>query len=205
MPNVNLARKPSTDTTAGEASFRDAFPAGIVLPYAGSTAPDGWLLCDGAAINRTTYARLFAAISTTYGIGDGASTFNLPNTQGVFLRGAGSQTISSLTYTATRGTTQNDATAKKGLAATTSGTDGNHTHRIFTNASTTDRVNIGTGGSLPGWALVTNLSANTGAYNMFAPPNAWDGYDPAHGHAITVSGDTETRPANIGMNHIIKI
>jgi microcystin-dependent protein len=44
-----------------------------------ATAPTGWLLCNGAAVNRTTYAALFAVISTTFGIGDGATTFNLPN------------------------------------------------------------------------------------------------------------------------------
>lgn len=56
---------------------------GIVLPYAGTTAPpDGFLLCDGRAVSRTTYASLFAVISTQYGAGDGSTTFNLPNLVG---------------------------------------------------------------------------------------------------------------------------
>ena len=53
--------------------------AGFMAPFAGTTAPDGWLICDGSAVSRTDYARLFAAIGTTYGEGDGNSTFNLPN------------------------------------------------------------------------------------------------------------------------------
>lgn len=53
--------------------------AGFVSSFAGSTVPDGWLVCDGSAISRTTYARLFAAIGTTYGAGDGSTTFNLPD------------------------------------------------------------------------------------------------------------------------------
>jgi len=57
-------------------------PAGVVLPYAGSTAPTGWLLCYGQAVSRTTYAALFAAISTAYGTGDGSTTFNLPDLRG---------------------------------------------------------------------------------------------------------------------------
>lgn len=57
------------------------FQPGIVLPFAGSTAPSGWLRCDGAAVSRTTYAKLFAVIGTTYGAGDGSTTFNLPNLQ----------------------------------------------------------------------------------------------------------------------------
>lgn len=59
-----------------------ATPSGVVTPFAGATAPTGWLMCNGAAISRTTYADLFAVISTTYGVGDGSSTFNLPNLNG---------------------------------------------------------------------------------------------------------------------------
>ena len=57
-------------------------PAGIVMPFAGSTAPHGYLLCDGSAVSRTDYADLFTAIGTTYGAGDGSTTFNLPNLSG---------------------------------------------------------------------------------------------------------------------------
>lgn len=56
--------------------------AGAVMPTAGATAPTGWLLCDGAAVSRTTYSALFAAISTYYGAGDGSTTFNVPNIKG---------------------------------------------------------------------------------------------------------------------------
>ncbi|QKN87915.1 putative tail fiber protein [Acinetobacter phage vB_AbaP_Alexa] len=55
---------------------------GTVLDFAGTTAPDGWLLCFGQAVSRTTYANLFAAIGTTYGAGDGSTTFNLPDCRG---------------------------------------------------------------------------------------------------------------------------
>lgn len=61
--------------------------AGIVLPYAGSVAPDGYILCDGSAISRTTYSKLFTAIGTTYGAGDGSTTFNVPNLKGRTLIG----------------------------------------------------------------------------------------------------------------------
>lgn len=62
-------------------------PAGTVNPYAGSTAPTGWLLCAGQAVSRTTYADLFSAISTTYGSGDGSTTFNLPDLRGRTIAG----------------------------------------------------------------------------------------------------------------------
>ena len=52
---------------------------GTIQTYGGNTAPDGWLICDGSAISRTLYAELFAVIGTTYGVGDGSTTFNIPN------------------------------------------------------------------------------------------------------------------------------
>ena len=61
--------------------------AGEVKPYAMTTAPAGWLKCNGAAISRTTYADLFLAIGTVYGVGDGSTTFNLPDLRGEFIRG----------------------------------------------------------------------------------------------------------------------
>lgn len=57
-------------------------PTGSLISYAGSSAPTGYLLCYGQAVSRTTYANLFSAISTTYGVGDGSTTFNLPDLRG---------------------------------------------------------------------------------------------------------------------------
>jgi hypothetical protein len=57
-------------------------PTGVLNPYAGATAPAGWLLCFGQAISRTVYSTLFTAIGTTYGVGDGSTTFLLPDMRG---------------------------------------------------------------------------------------------------------------------------
>ena len=57
-------------------------PIGAIEMFSGSTAPEGYLFCQGQAVSRTTYAELFAAIGTTYGTGDGSTTFNLPNLKG---------------------------------------------------------------------------------------------------------------------------
>lgn len=56
-----------------------AVPVGMMAPYAADTPPEGWLVCDGSAVSRTTYSALFAKIGTKYGSGDGSKTFNLPN------------------------------------------------------------------------------------------------------------------------------
>jgi hypothetical protein len=59
---------------------------GTISPYAGTLAPANWLLCDGSAVSRTTYSALFAVISTTYGVGDGSTTFNLPEFVGTYTK-----------------------------------------------------------------------------------------------------------------------
>jgi microcystin-dependent protein len=61
-------------------------PPGTILPFAGTTAPAGWLLCDGSAVSRTVYSVLFSKISTNFGNGDGSTTFHLPDMRGRFER-----------------------------------------------------------------------------------------------------------------------
>lgn len=57
-------------------------PAGIIMPFAGTVAPENYLFCDGSAVSRTTYATLYAVIGDTFGAGDGSTTFNLPDLSG---------------------------------------------------------------------------------------------------------------------------
>jgi microcystin-dependent protein len=86
-------------------------PTGSVQMFAGTTEPTGWLWCRGLAVSRTTYAALFAVIGTTYGTGDGTTTFKLPDVQNITPYGANSstRTISSVVHPATPlGTTHND-------------------------------------------------------------------------------------------------
>lgn len=84
-----------------------ALPAGAVMAFAMNTAPTGWLACNGAAVSRSTYSALFSAVSTTYGNGDGSTTFNLPDLRGYFVRGSG--TNSDGTAAGTFGAKQADA------------------------------------------------------------------------------------------------
>lgn len=75
--NISIAT-----TTAGT-----AVPAGIIVPFAGTSVPTFWMECNGSAISRTTFAALFAAIGETYGAGNGTTTFNIPDLRGEFMRG----------------------------------------------------------------------------------------------------------------------
>lgn len=79
----------STEKTALQGQISKAVPAGTVIAFAANKAPDGFLLCNGAAVSRTTYAALFSAIGTTYGAGNGSSTFALPNLTDKFIQGSG--------------------------------------------------------------------------------------------------------------------
>lgn len=74
-------------TAEVNAAIAAAMPSGAVLPFAMSSAPTGWLKCSGQAVSRATYSALFSAIGTTFGSGDGSTTFNLPNLRGEFVRG----------------------------------------------------------------------------------------------------------------------
>ena len=62
-------------------------PSGTMIAFAGKSVPDGWLLCNGALVSRTTYAKLFAAIGTAWGAGDGRTTFKLPDADGRVMQG----------------------------------------------------------------------------------------------------------------------
>lgn len=82
----NLLMTPQTTKLLVE-SLNLRVPAGTLIPYIGTTVPTGYLLANGAEVSRTKYADLFAAIGTKFGVGDGATTFGLPNMNGRFIEG----------------------------------------------------------------------------------------------------------------------
>lgn len=80
----------STTTTSAAASTATAPPAGAIIAYGGLDsipAPTGWLFCDGSTVSRITYAALFVNIGTTFGVGDGSTTFGLPDLRGRVIAG----------------------------------------------------------------------------------------------------------------------
>jgi microcystin-dependent protein len=97
--NLSISSSMITDGTISTADIADGAitaakiassavtPAGIVSPFAGTTAPSGWLLCDGQLASRTIYSGLYAAIGDTYGAGDGSTTFNVPDLRGRVIAG----------------------------------------------------------------------------------------------------------------------
>jgi microcystin-dependent protein len=86
------APEDNTPYNRQDGGWVSAFPntSGLISAFGGTSAPTGWLACDGSAVSRTTYSDLFSAIGTTWGVGDGSTTFNVPDLRGAFLRGSGS-------------------------------------------------------------------------------------------------------------------
>lgn len=88
------------DTTSGAWRFAQTqpggVPAGSIMPWGGSTAPSNWLICDGSAVSRETYGTLFAVIGTSYGAGNGTTTFNLPDLRGRIPVGRNAGTFGTL-------------------------------------------------------------------------------------------------------------
>lgn len=180
-------------------------PIGALMPYAASTAPNGWLLCDGSAISRTTYSALFAVISTTYGVGDGATTFNVPNLKGKVVVGFNSAETEFDALAETGGTkTHTLSTDEVASHAHTTDSQGVHSHDGATGAGTAhghavtegthshfvDKYDsVGSGGiSLTARdAATTDLNTPTGG-----------------GHAHTVASEsahTHTVPSQSGHTH----
>lgn len=85
--DTTLQNNINAEATARANADSSIMPAGSIIVTAGSTAPTGWLLCNGALVSRSTYATLFATIGTTYGAGDGSTTFGLPNLLGKVIAG----------------------------------------------------------------------------------------------------------------------
>lgn len=164
-------------------------PTGAVMPFAMNSAPNGWLAANGAAVSRTTYAGLFTAIGTTYGTGDGSTTFNVPDLRGYFVRGAG--TNANGTASGSFGAKQDSEFQSHAHTASTD-TSGGHTHSFSGHVSATTFAFSGGGGDS---AVGTPLKS--------ASNTASSG---SHSHIVTISatGGTETRPANIALLYCIK-
>jgi microcystin-dependent protein len=168
-----------------------ASPIGSVVMYSSSIAPSGWLVCNGNAVSRTTYAGLFAIISTTYGVGDNSTTFNLPDFRGVFPKGSGTTSraagkdANGNYYDSTLGTYY---------------TDKLQGHRFFIGNSGWDAYNDygqTSSGGLSSSSSLTELSKNSGnrLYAQTITDNGTNG--------TPRTGNT-TEPQSVSINFIIK-
>ena len=187
---------PSAAQDAATKSYVDAglaalttVPSGSMFIWPTVTSPTGWLICNGSAISRTTYAALYAVIGTTYGVGDGSTTFNLPD-----LRGRSPFGVSGSYALASTGGSADAVVVSHTHTATSTVTDPGHTHSITgsnDNVQTSNVVVMGRGSGSPQTAN-TN-TATTGI--TVATSNASSG----------VSGTGANLSPYLAINFIIKV
>lgn len=179
----------------------DYVPTGTVLPFAGTTAPTDYLLCYGQAVSRTTYAGLFAVIGTTYGAGDGSTTFNLPDLRGRVIAGQddmGGTSANRLTNQsggvdgdtlgATGGAETHTLTEAQmpshthGSGTLATGSAGSHSHTLADNAwAGTKNDGGGSPGSINVGTAATQSTNSAGAHtHTITGSTASAGSDAAH-------------------------
>lgn len=152
-------------------------PAGAILPFGGSIAPAGYLLCDGSAVSRTTYADLFAVVGTSFGSGNGSTTFTLPDFRGRFLRGVDGGAGRDEDR-ATRTAMSAGGGAGDSIGSIQPDSFASHVHTYATAA----------GASFNG---LNNFPTFAGGGNSFS-------------NSTPATGGSETRPENANVQYIIK-
>lgn len=178
-------------------------PAGSVIPYAGSSAPSGYLLCYGQAVSRTTYAALFSAISTTYGVGDNSTTFNVPDLRGRVVAGQddmGGSSANRLTGL-TDGVDGDTLGGAGGLESTT--LTALHIPELTGTTNTTGAHTHTTSGTISGGG--SSVDTNNGGGNITSTTSSSNG---DHSHTVTVNAGTAAAHNNVQptliLNYIIK-
>jgi len=190
---------------SGNLSFTalpQAVPTGSVHMMATTTAPSGYLKCNGAAISRSTYAALFAIIGTAHGAGDGSSTFNVPDLRGEFVRGwDDSRGIDSGRNFATSQGDQNKQHNHSG-SATTSISPSAHNH-VFPGDDQFANAN-----GIGGWTNRTTADFNYDAKSQSGNGKVYRTSDATISASTSVTinndGGSEARPRNVAMMYVIK-
>lgn len=169
-----------------------AIPAGVIVPFGGEVEniPSGWLLCDGSEISRTDYPNLYDAVGVCWGIGDGATTFNLPDMRGMFLRGVS-------------GESGNDEDAEERLVLNDNG--GNTGNNVGSYQGDAIRNITGSFNGVENQSMVI-----TGAFYQLddqgigTSRSDWDNHFIGFDASRMVPVGNDNRPKNVYVNYIIK-
>lgn len=190
---VNLTAGTAATDAAAVSNVTNAFPIGMMVAYGGPTAPSLWLLCDGTAVNRTTYSALFAVIGTSFGAGNGTTTFNLPDMRDKYPIGKSGTVALGASVGSNNAIVVSHNHSIDPPSTTTS--QDTHNHTYADTISSGGDVVLGAG--VQYW---TDTSANTG--------------NDTHDHTVNIaafdsstegsSGTNANRPASVGVNWIIR-
>lgn len=167
-----------------DSAVQSSTPSGAVAFFARNSAPTGWLKANGAAVSRTAYASLFAAIGTTFGAGDGSTTFNLPDMRGEFPRG----------WDDGRG-----VDSGRGFGTAQAGQNALHSH-------TGSAIANGAHQHTFAGANVNGRFTATGSPGMYADSVGTTDSAGSHTHSLSIdgSGGSEARPRNVALLACIK-
>jgi microcystin-dependent protein len=174
----------SDAATVGQISSSSTGFSGEIRMYGGSSAPTGWLLCDGSAVSRTTYATLFGIIGTTFGTGDGSTTFNLPNFTDNVPMGKGANAV---------GATVGSATHAHSIT---------HEHSTYITQRTNNQLAVGNTGNV-GAATPTSQTVATFAGNGTTGTSDWN-WQKTHTLDTANSGSASTIQPSLVISFIIK-
>ena len=205
------ASDPTTDNQAVRKSYVDQIiPAGVITQYAGSSAPSGWVFCDGTAYSRTnpTYTRLFAAIATNYGVGDGATTFNVPDLRGRFSVGRNASDASFDVLAETGGTKTESLTTAQipshthGVGTYAVSSAGDHAHTNTFSLSTAAAHSHTYSGTTPsGGTHIHTWDANTYFQGYVYSSTQYNtGYNTNAGGSVGMAVGVHQNPANSGSH-----
>lgn len=184
---VVLPTDPTTALQAATKQYVDTVgttstPPGSLMAFAGTSAPTGWLACQGQAVSQTTYAALYAAIGSTWNTGgEGAGNFRLPDLRGMFLRGTG-----------TNATGSSSGAVGPSVGAYAADTYLNHSHSITDAGHTHTYDRLVSGAGYAGGTGGAATTGNTGTSTTGIVVNT------------STTGGTETKPKNYGVLYIIK-
>ncbi len=216
--------------SAFQAVQPSVIPVGVIEMFAGSTAPNGWLICDGSNVSRKTYSDLFKVIGTTYGAGNSNDTFTLPDMRGRFAMGAGTGTgLNSSGTGAISGSAQTARTVGQWLGEEThlltTAELASHTHANTVSGGNTGTMNSNAAHTHTGFSspLLKYLGSGGNRADL-ASGSVWIGTDSStttvnsqntdHTHSFTpsisnVAAGSDSRHNNIPpcvvVNYIIKI
>ena len=194
--------------SAFQAILPTVIPSGVIEIFAGSTAPNGWLICDGSAISRIIYKDLFSVLGTTYGSGNSNDTFNIPDMRGRCLIGVGTGTgltnrtlastvgaetatlletnLASHTHTTTVGT----QSANHTHSGTTSGVSVNHYHQNYSDGVANGTMGrgafgfSGVGGGYQGYLVIGLINNSSTSYTGYVSSD--------HTHSLTTGNESVT-------------
>ena len=166
----------------------NVIPAGMIMAYGAAAAPTGFLLCNGTAVSRATYAALFAIIGTNFGSGDGSTTFNVPDFRGRFLRGVD-------------GGAGRDPNRATRTVMNTGGSTGDNVGSVQLDALQNMTGNVGGLSNLGG--TFSGVFATGSSYSGNGQ-NSQLNYSASFDASRVARTSTETRPTNANVNYIIK-